>query len=246
MKKIISLLASIAAMSSPALPLPWNQPVPAAATGFSPSGELYWWNPNSGVTTSGGNVTAWLDQVSSLSLSQATAAKGPTEATTNGNTMLLFSTSQLLTNMTAATMSQPIMIMFIAASPQPTTGMAMLGNTQSSGNYFVVQQPGNTGIQLYAGAGLNGTQQLNTALYVFTFYASGASSFIRTNGVLEITGNAGGTGWASGVELNGYDLGQLGKFVLGDVVIWTANIPTGASLSALEVALAAKYGLTIP
>ena len=41
----------------------------------------YWWTADAGVTESGGDVSAWVDQVGSLSIGQGTAANQPTLVT---------------------------------------------------------------------------------------------------------------------------------------------------------------------
>lgn len=110
-------------------------------------------------------------------------------------------------------------------------------NTQTAGwNASTWWLSAQSGDNLSGGVPVNGTP------YVTTYQAAGATSLIRANGVVQITGEAG-----SGASTTGFQLGNSARplaATLCEVIIYALQL-SGTAIGQAEAYLASRYGITI-
>lgn len=161
----------------------------------------------------------------------------------NGHAALLFlSSSDHVTNQTTTgvTWPQPFYHFIVqrttagGATQRVLTGTNAVGYIITSGNLN----------RIAAGTNLEGGNATN-AWVIVTSYFNGANSWIRTNGVAAVAGNAGPTDWVGITLGRGYDGGAGWSGFLAETFA-TADTLSTNDIIGLEQFLGAKYGITVP
>lgn len=145
--------------------------------------------------------------------------------------------------------SQPN-VMFYVIRCHPQTGLATIfdsGNNTS--RHAFTYDIANKRFQIYAGGAVNGPGTIATnTWYIVSAKFSGANSYIRTNGVLYVSGDVGTQMFYEGISLNhGTSPGDyVGKNNdVAEMRFYSADMSSNAVYS-VESELATKYGITIP
>jgi hypothetical protein len=236
---------------------PTLTPTPTATPsgGFTPAsiaGITAWFDPTSGVTTSGGYVTSWTDQIGSrvaTPTSSSTFALGNPLNSINGIQQLSpYSASMSfssLPNLTSYTIFATFMwddntssgnAMYVMGEDSGK-GIGTGFDTTSSSGPFVYD----AGDGITLGVGINST---NTGTGYYNVYSKDSTTgFIRQNGV-EIATNS---GWPSGIAIDRIFENSAAGFrtlrgTLYEAIIYN-RVLTPTEITQVETYLSTKYGL---
>lgn len=203
-----------------------------------------WWDPSdtSTITLNSGTVASMTDKSGNgRTVQGGTTSNSPKSGTRshNGLNVLDFDGGDDLDTVVAYSWPQPSTLLIVAKTDQITAAKYMFGSESSS-------NPSGFGIDLnttykwrvHAGSALWGPDA-DTDPHIFTVFFSGASSYLRKDGVQVATGNPGTSNPTSGVLLGGFG----GFALLWDGWIGDCAHYSGAIDLAAEEMLATKWGL---
>lgn len=232
----------------------------------------YWWTADAGVTESGGNVTAWVDQIAGFSLTGINNPQLTTSATLNGENVIA-------TNGTSNYLYSPLSPSSQAAGADLTLlSVINLGSTNSGGVFMgaVLIDTGNRlwvdtidgYIRLfnedYPSSGGGTAFTLETPLTTgaratkIRYDSSAGDGFYAFNTLTETsyaTGGATGTNtWPTNISISmGATVNNTGGTVFGGRYsqveiaeqVWIENTPTSGEMNNWKTYVNNKYGTII-
>lgn len=210
-------------------------------------------NDASTITLNGSNVSQWNDKSgNSRNLIQPTTASQPTYSTNslNSKATIDFPTNKTMVNnaFTIGTTST----VFAVIKPNSlnsgqnrdfiTTG----ATADNSKAHILFHDVSSTrSLALYAGVGFSTPNVLTQGLWsVIGGITNGASSELRSNGIVVATGNAGNQSWTSGIRLGSNSYSTFYSIATYAEVIVTSKVLSQSDKQKIEGYLAHKWGLT--
>ncbi|NML58967.1 LamG domain-containing protein [Chryseobacterium cheonjiense] len=239
-----------------------------AALVTAPGGVLtnlqLWLKPDSGVTTSGTNVTTWTNQTpAGLSFTQGTVAKQPALVSNymNFNPGVSFATSgqemSLINgNPTLFGVNDPMSLFYLANSGSTSGARTILEIHNSSADFPTFEWRGtNFGMDLDGtpfqdnGYSLINTVQANTPYIIasaFNNTNSGGQIYNMQNGV-SLNTRTGNTALSvgSGLFLGGNGGGEYFLGAIPEVIGYNAYVNNNTDIQKINTYLAIKYGMTL-
>jgi len=185
--------------------LPNRSPILASRVGKPiPTALAAWYRYNTGITSSGGTVSAWANQTGGEALVQATPGNRPTLE--SDGTILFNGVDQFLKT-APFTLNQPTTVYFLGRQVTWATGRYIYDGNAND-NMELVQRGSSPRVDMRSTSGIiQGDGQLALGTYgVVTCVFNGASSLIQTNSNSPNTGTTGTTapgGFALGVRGGG-------------------------------------------
>jgi hypothetical protein len=183
--------------------LPNRSPILASRVGKPiPTALAAWYRYNTGITSSGGTVSAWANQTGGEALVQATSGNRPTLE--SDGTILFNGVDQFLKT-APFTLNQPTTVYFLGRQVTWTAGDKIFdGDTSVSGEVRQSISSPNIRARVAAGDG-----DLNSNLAVGSYGVicvvfSGANSLLQINSTSPVAQNLGTTG------MGGFTLGRPG------------------------------------
>lgn len=195
-----------------------------------------WYRWNTGITESGGLVSAWADQIASHPLTQGTGVNQP--ALTASNTVLYDGSNSFMKS-TSVTAGQPCTRVLLFRQITWAANAAIAANAGGLTNPRIDQITASPNIALFAGAASSPSTNPDLALNtwgVITTVFNGASSTVRINDGADVTGNPGANGFSGGVTQGG----RTSSTNLSNVEI-AEDIVFPSGLSDSEKALVYKW-----
>jgi len=208
------------------------------------SGLIGWYDSTVGVTSSGGDVSAWADQSGNArDLAWNSSYDHPTTGNTlNGDAVVSFDGNATMTASFGG-ISQPLTILalYVPTVNQPcrlfdSSGRVLFNPTSNVGS--------SNNFGYYAGSsGIDGSAITTTAAVVQTVIYDGSSSALRVNGASNATGNPGTNGMYD-LYMGGFPSGDSRGFFVGDARAWFAydSVLSGTDLTNAEDYLNALGG----
>jgi hypothetical protein len=194
----------------------------STASSGPPSTDLAaWFAKSTGISSSGGAVSAWADQSGNArDLVQATGANQPA---LQGDGTILFNGTAHFLKTAAFTLNQPCSI-YLRFKQVTWTANDRVFDGNASGSALMVQSGSSPALALFAGTG---TVPSTSALAVDTWGSiaavfNGASSVIQVSGQAAATANS-GAGNPGGLTLGANGAGaQFGNIQVAGVVVYAA------------------------
>lgn len=230
--------------------------MPVFAVAQSPGGvgttNLKLWNKaNTGVTTSGSNVTAWADQAATNTFT-ITGTPQYDAAKYNYNPAIVFNGSSRFTGNTSITnMTHVIVVGYMENGIGTSASGAMMGISSATNKYFFHTQGNPRHFTCRDGvASVDASLSSNTIKFSILSEDLGktpaSNDMIRQNGV-DLTNTGGDPAPFSGIPT----LGSRGTenlratSALTECILYDASL-SAADLNKVESYLAIKYGITLP
>ena len=235
----------------------------------------YWWTADAGITESGGDVSAWTDQINSFDLQQSTGANQPTlttQANLNGQNVVRFNGStDWLNSATTPASTGPGDITMLSVYYIPTSppgqgvifGYSAVGSIQ--GRVYLDGLSGNLRLwDAFATSGNGGAYTIESPMttgakaWKYRYDASAGDAFYAYNTLTETTAITGGitnqdrsasTVVAMGALINGVVNQTVfsGRYIQMDMAesVVIYGTPTSGEMDEWETYVNNKYGTII-
>lgn len=243
--------------------IPWT---PASFTDVK-----YWWTADSGITESGGNITAWTDSIAGFTLTGVNNPQLTTSATLNGQNVVAFNGTNNYVYSTTSPSSQPAgadltMLSVVNLIDVKTGGTFMGAVLIAPGNrWWVDTLSGNLRVfnEQYpttGGSGVNIESPATTGAKAIKlrYDSSAGDGYYAIDTLTESTfatgGNTGTNTWnAASTIAIGATLSNNGGSVFGGRYVqievaeqvWVANTPTPTEMTEWQTYVNNKYGTII-
>lgn len=231
---------------------PVHFPPPSSGAVQPPlTGLVAWYKADAGVTEAGGAVSAQADQSGNgYDLAQGTGANQPTFLSNQLNGLPALShdaiagSNEFLTRASTPVVPQPYTVVSVVKITMDNLGNGIISDSGPGGDFSLFYF--NDALEcmaLYAGGDVEGTSDPRDGnFHVVEAIFNGGSSSIRVDGVLEGSGNAGGSG-LTGLTLGGNNAGSDGLGGLQvETFVYDHAIDAGHR-AALAAYFAARFGI---